>query len=129
MLTPADRFTDALDLRARPLRQPPERPVDPALADREPEHLPTGPHQPLVPDVVALVEVPQQRLDVRPERPGRLQAGRVGALRPRPAPPTTRRVLPALDHHRADRRQLDDLAPPDPPLPGQGQRLTTSSTG
>src|SRR5215210_8284285 len=107
MLTPADRFMDALDLRARPLRQPPERPVDPALADREPEHLPTDLHQPLVPGVVALVEVAEQRLDARPERPGGLQSGRVGALRPCPTPSTARRVPPPFDHHRADRWQLE----------------------
>ena len=65
--------------RPGPLDQPPQGVLDPALADREPEHVPTDLHQPLVADVMPLVEVAQQRLDPGPERPPWLQPRRIGA--------------------------------------------------
>lgn len=60
------------------------------------------------------------------EGPRGLQPFGVGALGPRPAAPTPRRVLPRLDDHRPHRWQLDHLAASDPSLPGQRQRLATA---
>jgi hypothetical protein len=89
---------------ACPLRQPPQRVGDRPLADPQPEHVPAHRLQPLVPEVVRLAQVAQQRLDPGPEAPPRLEAGGVGRLRPRPARRAARRVPPRLDHRRPGRR-------------------------
>jgi len=105
------------------------RPGDPAVADREPEHLPTHLEQPLIPDLMPLVEVAKQRLDPRPQRPCRLQPRRIGALGPVPAPATPCRVLPRFDHHRPYRRQLHHLTPTHPALTDQRQRFAAALAG
>ena len=89
--TATDRLPDRRVRRPRPFDQPRQRVLDAALADREPEHVPTHFDQPLVPDVVALVQVAQQRLDPGPERPPRLQPDRIGA--PSSATPQCAQVM------------------------------------
>ena len=122
------RLPDGGIVRPRPLDQPLQRVLDATPADRESEHVPTDLHQPLVPDVLALVQVAQQRLDPRAERPPRLESGRIGAGRLDPAVRTGHGVLPALDHHRPHGWQLDDLAASDAPSTELRQRLTTART-
>src|SRR5206468_1542561 len=76
-----------------------------------------------------LVEVPQVRLDPWPERPVGLQTLRIGTDRLDPALATGHRVLPGLDHHRRDRRQLDHLPPTHPMAARLGQRLAAPLAG
>src|SRR4029077_15642157 len=97
--------------------------------DREPEDLPTDLHQPLVPDVMAFMEVAQQRLDPGPEPPGALQHRRISPLRPRPSSSTAGGILPPFDDHRPDRRQLDHLTPPNPPPAFPRPRLPRGPAG
>ena len=124
-----DRRPDRVVGRPRSLGQPPEGLVDPALADGEADDVATDRHQSLVADVVALVAVPQERRELRPERPGRLPPSRIGALGPGPTAPAPGRGLPGLDDHRPHGRQFHDLAPPDPALPGLGERPAAALTG
>src|SRR5918998_1922471 len=75
-----------------------------------------------------LVEVREQGLDARAERPPGLQPGRIGAPRLGPAVRTGRGVLPALDHHWLERGELDHLAPSEPAASGLRQLLAAAST-
>src|ERR1043166_6354033 len=75
-----------------------------------------------------LVEVAQQRLNAGPERPPRLQPGRIGAGGLLAALRAGGGVLPRFDHHRSDDRQLDHLAPPRSAPPGGRQLSATAAT-
>jgi hypothetical protein len=65
----AHLFSDRGVGRPRSFDQALQRVLGAVLADREPEEVPTQLHQALVPDVMALVRVAQQRLDPRPSLP------------------------------------------------------------
>ena len=115
------------------LDQPRQHGLDPALADRKPEHVPPDLHQPLVADVRPLVEGAQERLDARTERPPWLQPGRIGAGGLLATLRAGHGVPPRFDHHRLERRQLNDLAPPlgaggrsPEPYDGSGAELRAS---
>src|SRR5439155_24742187 len=83
-------------------------------------------NQPLVDEMMPLVEIAQQRLHARTERPSWLQTGWIGAGGLLATLLADHGILPSLDHHRLERWQLDHLAPPDPAAPGLRQPLTTA---
>src|SRR5688572_29438840 len=123
-----DLLADRRVRRSGALDQPPQGVLDPTLADREPEHVPTDLHQPLVADVMPLVEVREQCLNAGAERPPGLQPGRIGAGGPLATLLAGHRVLPRFDHHWHERWHIDDLAPSDPTPPGRGQLMATAAT-
>jgi hypothetical protein len=73
-----------------------------------------------------LVEIAEQRLDARAERPPRLQARRIGPRRLGPAVCTGHGVLPALDRHWRHGRQLGGLAAAHPASARLRQALATA---
>jgi len=104
----------------RHVRQPPQCLVDPTFADRELEDIPTHFHQPLVPDVMPLVEVAQQasipgpNVRVGSGRPGTRPSSACHRLDSAPRTATPRRPRPDRwhFHHLAATASAVRASPP-----------------